>query len=58
MILRMLSVAIVQAGLAIPFFMHMKSKKRSPSLFLLPATIFLLAMMNLIWSDSFRLRAK
>ncbi|HZQ20593.1 MAG TPA: cytochrome C oxidase subunit IV family protein [Terriglobales bacterium] len=55
MLLRMLSVAIVQAGLAIMFFMHMKSEKRSLALFLLPATIFVLAMMNVFWSDSFRL---
>ena len=55
MLLRMLSVAIVQAGLAIMFFMHMKSEKRSLALFLLPATIFVLVMMNVIWSDSFRL---
>lgn len=55
MLLRMLSVAIAQAGLAITFFMHMKSEKRTLALFLLPATIFVLAMMNMIWSDSFRL---
>jgi cytochrome c oxidase subunit IV len=55
MLLRMLSVAIVQAGLAITFFMHMKSEKRSLALFLLPATVFVLAMMNMFWSDSFRL---
>lgn len=55
MFLRMFSVAILQAGLAIMFFMHMKSEKRSLALFLLPATIFVLAMMNVIWSDSFRL---
>jgi len=52
---RMLALAIVQAGLAITFFMHMKSEKRNLALFLLPATAFVLAMMNMIWSDSFRL---
>src|SRR5215470_2559760 len=52
---RMLLLAIVQAGLAITFFMQMKSEKRSLALFLLPATVFILAMMNMIWSDSFRL---
>ena len=52
---RMLGLAIVQAGLAITFFMHMKSEKRNLALFLLPATLFVLAMMNMIWSDSFRL---
>lgn len=55
MLLRMLSLAIVQAGLAIAFFMHMKSEKRTLALFLLPATLFVLAMMNVFWSDSFRL---
>ena len=55
MFLRMLLLAILQAGLAISFFMHMKSEKRNLALFLLPATVFVLAMMNMIWSDSFRL---
>ena len=53
--MRMLALAIVQAGLAITFFMHMKSEKRNLALFLLPATVFVLVMMNMIWSDSFRL---
>lgn len=53
--IRMLLLAIVQAGLAITVFMHMRSEKRSLALFLLPATVFVLTMMNMIWSDSFRL---
>ena len=48
-------LALVQAGLAITYFMHMKMERRSLALFLLPATVFVLAMMNMIWSDSFRL---
>lgn len=52
---RMLLLAIVQAALAITFFMHMRSEKRTLALFLLPATVFVLTMMNMIWSDSFRL---
>ena len=55
MFLRMLLLAILQAGLAITFFMHMKSEKRTLALFLLPATVFVLAMTNMIWSDSLRL---
>ena len=55
MFLRMLMLAIVQAGLAITFFMHMKSERRNLALFLLPATVFVLGMMNMIWADSFRL---
>lgn len=55
MFLRMLLLAIVQAALAVTFFMHMKSERRNLALFLLPATVFVLAMMNMIWADSFRL---
>jgi caa(3)-type oxidase subunit IV len=53
--IRMLLLAIIQAGLAVTFFMHMRSEKRTLALFLLPAAVFVLAMMNMIWSDSFRL---
>ena len=53
--IRMLLLAIVQAGLAVTFFMHMRSEKRTLALFLLPAALFVLAMMNMFWSDSFRL---
>jgi caa(3)-type oxidase subunit IV len=55
MFLRMLSVALVQAGLAVMFFMHLRSERRNLRLSLAISTIFVLAMMNMIWSDSFRL---
>jgi cytochrome c oxidase subunit IV len=55
MLLRMMTLAVLQAALAITFFMHMKSEQRSLALFLIPATVFVLVMMNMIWSDSFRL---
>jgi cytochrome c oxidase subunit IV len=55
MFVRMLLLAVVQASLAIAFFMHMRSEKRNLVLFLIPAAIFVLAMMNMIWADSFRL---
>lgn len=55
MFLRMLLLAMVQAALAIGFFMHMRSEKRNLVLFLLPAALFVLAMMNMFWADSFRL---
>ena len=53
--LRMLALAVVQGGLAITYFMHMKTERRNLALFLLPATVFVLVMMNMFWSDSFRL---
>ena len=53
--LRMLSVALVQAGLAVMFFMHLRSERRTLLLSLGLSTIFVLAMMNMFWTDSFRL---
>jgi len=53
--LRMLSVALVQAALAVMFFMHLRSERRTLRLSLTISTIFVLAMMNMIWSESFRL---
>lgn len=51
----MLLLAFLQASLAVNYFMHLKQER--PSLFfaLIPYTLFVLFMMNMIWSDSFRL---
>jgi heme/copper-type cytochrome/quinol oxidase subunit 4 len=51
----MLLLAFLQASLAVNHFMHLKQE--SPGLFfaLIPYTLFVLFMMNMIWSDSFRL---
>ena len=51
----MLSVAIVQAILAVTFFMHLGAEKPTLRLALIPGTLFVLVMMNMIWADSFRL---
>ena len=55
MLVRMLAVAVVEAGLAVMFFMHMRTERRSLVLSLGLYTVFVLLMMNMIWSDSFRL---
>jgi uncharacterized oligopeptide transporter (OPT) family protein len=47
-VIRMLIVAAIQAFLAVMFFMHLR-------LALIPATLFVLVMMNMVWADSFRL---
>lgn len=52
---RMLSLAAIQAYLAIMFFMHLRDEKPSLRLALIPGTLFVLVMMNMIWADSFRL---
>jgi heme/copper-type cytochrome/quinol oxidase subunit 4 len=51
----MLGLATVQSWLGISFFMHLFQEKRSLTLTLLLATLFLLLVMNAFWSDSFRI---
>ena len=55
LMIRMLVVALIQAGLGITYFMHLRDEQRNLKFALIPATIFVLLMMNMIWSDSFRL---
>lgn len=55
LLVRMLAVALIQAALAVMFFMHLRSEQRNLRLALIPGTIFVVLMMNMIWSDSFRL---
>ncbi len=55
LLIRMLAVAVIQAGLGVSYFMHLREEKRSLRFALIPATIFVLLMMNMFWSDSFRL---
>jgi len=52
---RMLSVAVVEAGVAMMFFMHLWSEKRGFLLFVVAFTIFVLLAMQFGWTDSFRL---
>jgi len=55
MFLRMLVVAVVEAGLAVMFFMHLWTEKRGFVLFVLIFTIFVLLGMQFGWTDSFRM---
>jgi len=51
----LLGLAICGAALAVMYFMHLAQERRSLFLTLIPAMIFVLLMMNVIWPDSFRL---
>jgi cytochrome c oxidase subunit IV len=51
----LLALAVSGAALAVMYFMHLAQERRSLFLSLIPAVIFVLLMMNMIWSDSFRL---
>jgi heme/copper-type cytochrome/quinol oxidase subunit 4 len=55
MLLRMLIVAIVEAGLAMMFFMHLWAEKRSFLVFVAVFTVFVLLTMQYGWTDSFRM---
>lgn len=55
MLRRMLSVAVVEAGVAVMFFMHLWGEKRGFLLFVVMFTIFVLVSMQFGWTDSFRL---
>jgi cytochrome c oxidase subunit IV len=55
MFIRMLAVAIVEAGLAVMFFMHLWTEKRRFVLFVLIFTIFVLLTMQYGWTDSTRM---
>src|SRR5258708_16707921 len=51
----LLFLAICSAALGLLYFMHLAHEKRSLLLSLIPATIFVLLMLNMIWTDSIRL---
>jgi caa(3)-type oxidase subunit IV len=55
LLVRLLAVAFIQSGLGVMYFMHLRDEQRNLRLALIPATIFVMLMMNMIWSDSFRL---
>jgi cytochrome c oxidase subunit IV len=55
MLMRMLAVAIVEAGLAVMFFMHLWTEKRGFVVFVLIFTIFVLLTMQYGWTDSTRM---
>ena len=55
MLFRMLPLAFVEAGLAIMFFMHLRSEKRTFVAALAIVTLFVLAAMQYSWPDSFRM---
>ena len=55
MLVRMMVVAIVEAGLAVMFFMHLWAEKRGFLLFVAVFTGFVLLTMQYGWTDSFRM---
>ena len=55
MAVRMLTFAIIETILVVLFFMNLGSEKRVFVKFVVYFMLFVLATMNYIWTDSFRL---
>jgi heme/copper-type cytochrome/quinol oxidase subunit 4 len=55
MFARMFALAMLEAGLGVMFFMHLWTESRRLLLFVLIFTLFVLATMNYLWPDSFRI---
>jgi heme/copper-type cytochrome/quinol oxidase subunit 4 len=55
LVILLLGLAFCGGILAVMYFMHLHDERRSLFLTLIPATIFVLLMLNMLWSDSFRL---
>jgi heme/copper-type cytochrome/quinol oxidase subunit 4 len=53
-VIRMLVIAAIQAFLAVMYFMHLRDEQPTLRLALIPATLFVLVMMNMVWADSYR----
>jgi cytochrome c oxidase subunit IV len=55
MLVRMLVLAIIEAALAILFFMHLWMENRGLLWFVVIFTVFVLLAMQYGWTDSFRI---
>jgi cytochrome c oxidase subunit IV len=55
MLVRMLVLAIIEAALAILFFMHLWMESRGLLWFVVIFTVFVLLAMQYGWTDSFRI---
>jgi cytochrome c oxidase subunit IV len=51
----LLVLAIIEAAIALRYFMHLKYEPPALAWTLIPAIVFALLMMNQIWADAYRL---
>jgi cytochrome c oxidase subunit IV len=51
----LLLLAIIEAGIALRYFMHLKYEPPALAWTLIPAIVFALLMMNQVWPDARRL---
>lgn len=51
----LMTLSVIKASLIISYFMHLRYEKRSLALTLMPALVFIIAMMFVAFPDSLRL---
>jgi cytochrome c oxidase subunit 4 len=51
----LVTLAMLEAGIGVMYFMHLKYERRSLFWSLIPAILFVLVMMNHLWPDALRL---
>jgi cytochrome c oxidase subunit IV len=51
----LMTLSIVKASLIISYFMHLRYERRSLALTLMPAMVFVMAMLFIVFPDSLRL---
>jgi cytochrome c oxidase subunit IV len=51
----LVALAVVEAGVALMYFMHLKYERRILFWSLIPALVFVLVMFDHFWPDAFRL---
>jgi len=51
----LLALAVVEAGIGVMFFMHLKYERRPLFWSLIPGLIFVLLLMNHLWRDAARM---
>jgi caa(3)-type oxidase subunit IV len=51
----LLSLAVVEAGLGVMYFMHLKYERRALFWSLIPVVVVVLVLMNHLWPDAYRL---
>jgi len=52
--LSLVALALVEAGVALMYFMHLKYERRILFWSLIPALVFVLVMFDHLWPDAFR----
>jgi cytochrome c oxidase subunit 4 len=55
MLMILMTLSVIKASLIISYFMHLRYERRSLALTLMPALVFVIAMLFVVFPDSLRL---